>query len=68
MEKIIQKEGRQQATHLCNSPRDFEKEDKKAAEILKIKEYIIICRINKKGNRKGGLCVNDVKTWCEFDG
>ena len=27
-----------------------------------------ICRINKKGNRKGGLCVNDVKTWCEFDG
>ena len=36
MEKIIQKEGRQQATHLCHSPRDFEKEDKKAKDIAKI--------------------------------
>lgn len=29
MEKIIQKESLQQATHLCNTPRDFEKEEKK---------------------------------------
>ena len=36
MEKIIQKEGRQQATHLCHSPRDFEREDKKAKEVAKI--------------------------------
>lgn len=31
MEKIIQKEGRQQATHLCHSPRNFEKEEKQIA-------------------------------------
>ena len=28
MEKIIQKESRQQATHLCNTPRNFEKEER----------------------------------------
>ena len=28
IEKIIQKENKQQATHLCHSPRDFFKEDR----------------------------------------
>lgn len=31
MEKIIQKEGKQQADHLVNTPRNFEKEDREEA-------------------------------------
>ena len=36
MEKVVVKENRSKAKHICNPPRDFDAEDKKMAEKLVI--------------------------------